>query len=100
MQHKPRGFLRDLQVAGYFVTANSVLAVGEHPHCRKPLVQRNRAIFKNRPHLDRKLAFRVMTSTLPSAALGVEVADAIRATYRVNHTIRPAPNGEIVNAVV
>lgn len=47
LQKKPRGFLGDPQNPVNFHARNAAVAVGQHPNCGKPLVQRNRRIFED-----------------------------------------------------
>jgi hypothetical protein len=47
VQHEPRGFLGDAQIAGQFVAADAVLAVDEHPHGGQPLREGNRGILED-----------------------------------------------------
>src|SRR5271157_709778 len=100
VQHEPCSLLCDLQIAGYFVATDTILAVGDEPHCCQPFVESDCGILHHSPDLDGKLALGVMASTLPRAAL-LAVFDSLRATSRTSYlTVRPAANCEVVNAVV
>src|SRR6266704_1608872 len=55
VKHEPCRLLSDAEIAGDFVGANPVLAVGNHPHCDKPFVQRDRRILKDSPDLRSEL---------------------------------------------
>lgn len=61
MSHKPRRLLRDLQGVRDFVATDAVLAVREHPHRAKPLVESDRGILEDRPDLNRELFLTVKT---------------------------------------
>ncbi len=49
------------KIAGNLVTADTVLAVGDHPHCGQPLVQTDRRIFHDGADLDGELTLRMVT---------------------------------------
>ena len=67
LEHKPCGLLANSGRPRNLVTANTILAVRKHPHCEKPLVERDWRIFKNRTDLDRKLCLRMPCLALPHA---------------------------------
>ena len=53
-----------------FVTAHAVLTVGNHPHGREPLAQRDRAVFHDRADFDCELtAVFVARVALPAALI-------------------------------
>lgn len=99
MKHKPCRLLGNAHIAGDLVRANTVLAVCEHPRSGEPLVQRDRAILKNRTDLNGELAFRVMAPALPSAPIRVE-ADLLRSATGTGHAVRPTADSEVIDAVV
>ena len=100
MEHQPCRLLRDTHVFSDLATADSVLAVQDHPHGGEPLVQRNSRILHDGSDLDGELALGVMFRALPGAPLGVET-DLIRATSGADHSpIRPAPYRQVINAVI
>src|SRR5579863_617609 len=98
MEHKPRRLLRNLQVAGDFIRANSVLAVRNQPHSHKPFVQANRRVLKDSPDLDGELPTRMIRPALPHAA-GSE-ADIFAPASRADYTARPSADNQVVKAVV
>ena len=55
MQHETRRLLRHAERAAEFVRRNAVAVAREHPHGRKPLVEANRGVLKDRPDLDGEL---------------------------------------------
>jgi hypothetical protein len=59
LQHEPSSLLRYLQIAGNLVTADSILAVRQHPHRAKPLIESDRRILKDRSDLSSELLFAV-----------------------------------------
>ena len=81
------------------VGADAVLAVGDHPHGRQPLVQTERRILEDRPGLERELPLRVLGLALPALARLVEV-DAVAAAGRARDAVRPAASDQIFQAVV
>jgi len=100
LQHKPCRLLGNLNVASNFVATHAVLAVRQHPRCREPLIKRDRRVLIDRPDFDGELSLRVMTSALPSPTSRVECADSGRTATGTNHAVRPASNGDVVDAVV
>src|SRR5579859_2595867 len=46
MQHEPRRFLSDLEVAGNLVAADAVFAIHDEPDGSKPFVERDRRILE------------------------------------------------------
>src|SRR5438093_1423423 len=99
MQHKPCRLLDNPQITRNFVVADSVLAVGDQPHRGKPFVQADSGILHDSADFDGELALRVMARALPSAALGIEF-HCIRATTGAGDAFRPAPDCEVVHAVI
>ena len=95
MENKPCGLLSDAQVTRYFVGANSVLAVHQHPKRGKPLVEGDRGIFKDCAHLDGELlgAFLALPPLLSSEiiVLGTRTLGAYWAR-------RPAESRDSINA--
>src|SRR5207244_114474 len=59
MQHEPRRLLGYSDSPRDLVRANTVSAIGDHPHDHKPLLQRNRRVLKNGSDLRGELAFCV-----------------------------------------
>jgi hypothetical protein len=55
VEHEPRGFLGHAKRAVQLVGANPVLAIGEHPQRRKPLVETERRILEDRSDFDGEL---------------------------------------------
>ena len=49
MKHVPSRLLSDSKIAGEFVTAHTVFAIGDAPDRNKPLIQAERGIFEDRP---------------------------------------------------
>src|ERR1700688_1552260 len=89
MQHEPCRFLSDAKSAANFVGTNAVLAIGNHPNSDKPLVERQRGIFKDSPDLCRELPFGMDTLALPLALI-LEEHDILTSAGRADHdAIRP-----------
>jgi hypothetical protein len=65
MEQKPSGLLGDAERPRYLATADTVLRVLKHPHCRKPFVQSDWGIFHDGPNLHGELAARVPNAALP-----------------------------------
>lgn len=89
VEHKPCGFLGNADGAVKFPGGDAILAVQEHPDCRKPLFQRNWGVLKDRPGLESKARFGVRGVALPDPVLR-QVADLLGAALRTLYlTIRP-----------
>jgi hypothetical protein len=101
VEHEPRGFLRNIERASYFVAADTVLSVRDEPNARKPLVETQGRILKDRTDLDRELALRMPCAALPSELILKEAyfGTAAGGAY---HAIRPfwTARDEIVQAVL
>src|SRR5205085_11441040 len=85
--------------AMYFVRANAVLAIGNHPNGSKPLVQTERRVFKDSSDFDAKLSARVRALALPFILRGKE-RHVFAATGRTDNAIRPTARGQVVKAVL
>ena len=68
MIHEPRAFLRDTKRAVHLVTADPVLAIGDHPDSSEPLAEIDRAILENRADLGGELLPWVLFLAFPHAA--------------------------------
>jgi hypothetical protein len=88
VKHKPSSLLGQPQVTGDFVRTDAVLAVGNKPRSRQPLVQRDRGILEDRPDLNGELPLGVMAAALP-AKLVFKEGNLITPTCRTDNTIRP-----------
>src|ERR1019366_6617552 len=100
MQHEPCGLLSDVQIAGKFATADAILAVGEKPQSGKPLIKADGGILAHTSNLHGEFALRMMAGASPSAAMRPEFYFVRAASWASDRAIRPAANGQIVNAVV
>src|SRR5207253_980810 len=84
-----------------FTTTNTVLAIQNQPHCRKPLIQTERRILEDSPDLHRELPFRMPIAALP-AELILEEADLIATADRAGNAVLPlwTAKREILQAVL
>ena len=82
-----------------FVRRDAVLAVGNHPHSRHPLGQRDGAIFHDRADLHGELPLGMVNTALP-AALCLEVNRLLATTDWTDNTLRPPLRNEVGNAAV
>src|SRR6266542_556240 len=89
LQHEPRRLLSNTQTTVKLIRANSILAVSGQPHCRKPFVETDRRIFKDRSDLHRKLLFRMRVLALPQFRV-FKKRHFLGATMRTLHATRPA----------
>jgi hypothetical protein len=98
MKHEPCRLLSDAEIAGDFVGTDSILAIGDHPNGDKPLIQRDRGIFKDSPDLDAELPMVMDALALPLVLVGEEhyvFAPASRAL----DTIGPAHVNHVSKAI-
>src|SRR5262249_44287802 len=84
-QHEPRGFLGYAKGARQFVAADAVLAVGEQPEGREPLLQTDGGVFEDGPDLEGELRAGMLRVALV-APLSLQIGDVVgpagRAGYR------------------
>jgi hypothetical protein len=99
MQHEPSSLLTNSERTVNLPRANSVLTIRNHPHHRQPLLKTKRRVLKHSPGLDAELRLRVPRLALPQAARRHK-RNVLPATGRTGYTLRPAPQGQIVNAVI
>ena len=99
VEHEPCRLLGDVQIAGDFIGTDTVLAVSNHPHRSKPLVQPERRILKDSSDLYGELAPWMFVFALPESAWGNEVKIGA-STRRTGYTGRPATSNDILKAVV
>src|SRR5271157_2146559 len=100
VKHEPCRLLSDLHIAGDLVTTDTVLAIGDEPSCSEPLIQRDCGVLHDGSNLDGELAFQVMACALPHTARGIEFYFLGAASGAGNNAVRPAPNGQILDAIV
>src|SRR5438128_6142726 len=100
MQHGPSGFLSHLEIAGYLIAANAILAVGDQPHRSEQLIKADSGIFHHSSNFDGELAFRVMAGASPSASAVAKFHFLRTASGTDDLAVRPAPDCQIVDAVV
>ena len=98
VEHEPRGLLSDAKVSCNLVGTDSVLAVNQHPHCDKPLVQSDWRILKDSPDLDRELVFCMASLALPPVLVGEE-HHVLAPTSGTLDAIRPAQLNHVSEAV-
>src|SRR6266849_3319264 len=89
LQHEPRGVLSYSDITRDLVGTDSILAVSSEPHCRKPLVQSNWRIFKDRSNFNGKFLPRMVRLALPQFCVGKE-RHFTRTASRTHNTGSPA----------
>ncbi len=89
LQHEPCCFLGDAETAVKFVRTNPVLAVSGQPHSRKPLVQANGRVLKDRSDLNGKFLFRVGVLAFPQFCV-LKKSNFLGTTLRTSDATRPA----------
>ena len=99
MQHEPSGFLSYADGAVNLPRANPVLAIGNHPDSRKPLVQSERRVLKDSSDLYAELEFRMASFALPETARGYE-GNLFASASRARDAIGPSARHQIVQAIV
>ncbi len=97
--HVPSRLLGDAERPRHFIGADAVLAVGDHPNGDEPLIERQRAILKDRPDLRRELLAGVLFLALPKAARR-DVANVRAATGRARNAVRPAKLDHVLKGYV
>ncbi len=65
MEHEPSGGLSDAKATCEFAGRNAILAIGDDPHGRKPLLKSKGGILKDGSDLRGELTFSVSTLALP-----------------------------------
>lgn len=98
VKHEPCGLLGDAKIAGDLIGTDTVLAVGNHPHRDKPLVQRDRRILKDSPDLHAELPMMVDGLALPLVLIGKEY-NVFASTGGAFDAIRPANRDHVGEAV-
>jgi hypothetical protein len=88
LQHEPRGFLRDAEATVKLVRANPVLAIRGQPHSRKPFVQSNRRILKDRCDFDRKFLAWMSVLAFPQFCV-LKKRHFLGAAMWTDHATRP-----------
>jgi hypothetical protein len=99
MEHEPCGLLSDTKCAANLIGANAVLAVRNHPHSDKPLVERQSGVLKNSSNLDGELFTSVLLFAFPHPASRDE-ANIFPTTSGAFNAIRPAPRHDEIEAIV
>jgi len=100
VRHEPCGFLGDMQGSVNFIAADSVLVIGEHPHCHEPFIEAHGTVLHDGSNLDAELPPGMVVSALPHTARAQEM-DLIAATSGADHfAIWPALLCKIRKAVV
>jgi hypothetical protein len=88
VQHEPAGLLSDAKRASQFARTNPVLRVHNQPRCGQPFVQSQRAIFKDRSHLDGELL--PARFAVPNSARQNKFANVFGSAVRAANAARPA----------
>ena len=99
MKHEPCGLLSDAESACDFVGTDAVLAVRNHPHSGKPLVERHGRILKDGADLDGELPLSVDALALPLALIREE-HEHPSATSRAFNAIGPAAADHELEAII
>src|SRR5205085_10638572 len=89
MEHEPCGFLSDAKSAANFVGTDAILAVRNHPHSDKPLVEWQSGILKNRADLHAELFASMLALTLPETA-SRKKANFLASASGAGDAIRPS----------
>jgi hypothetical protein len=100
VEHKPCGFLTDVQISSYFARTNPVLAIADQPDGGQPLGQRQGGILENSSDLDGELAALVLTTAFPAALIGEEVNLFASAGWTFHDAIRPATRDHVRDTAV
>lgn len=88
LEHEPCGLLSDPEATGNFATADTLLAIDQHPESSHPLVQAERRILEDRSNLERELLLTLVAEPNPPS---LDKRVFRRATsWTRNLAIRPA----------
>src|SRR5262249_1695814 len=87
VKHEPSGLLSNTERPRKLARANTVLSIDDHPSCREPFVESQRAILKDRSDLDGKLLPAVFA--VPNPPRQNKFADIFRTTVSAMHAVRP-----------
>lgn len=99
-QHEPRGFLSHAECSGQFVRTYAVLAIGDEPERREPLLKAKSGVLENGSDLERELALGMFGVALVPA-LSSEPSHVFRPTGRARHfAIGPADGFDCLTAIV
>jgi len=98
MHHEPCSFLSNPEAASYFITANSILAITQHPNGGKPLIEADSGILKNGSNLNRELPLGMMARALPRAPRRIEF-HFFRPASGADHAFGPTLCHEIIKAI-
>lgn len=88
MQKEPCGLLGDAKRPRNFTTADAILAVQNHPGCRKPFIQADGGVLHDGSNFDRELPLGVPVATLPAQLIFKE-ANLEASTLRAYRSILP-----------
>jgi hypothetical protein len=99
VEHEPCRLLGDLQMSVDLPRRNAILATGNEPNHRKPLIKTKRRVFENRSGLDAELAFWMPCLALPQPPRRDE-RDIGTTAGRARNTFRPTPRHPIIQAVI
>src|SRR5580658_2658938 len=100
VQHEPSRLLSNLHASSDLIAADSVLAIGNHPSCHHPLVERDCGILHHGSDLDGEFAFGMVLGASPGTALLAEFNSLAPAGRANDLAVWPSPNSKIINAVV
>jgi hypothetical protein len=81
-------------------TADAILAIGKEPQSSEPLIETDCGILADTPNLHGKLTLGMMAGALPNATGWIEFYAVRAASWTGHNAIRPAPDCEIVDAVI
>jgi len=81
MEHKPSSLLSNADCAAQLVGANTIFTISNSPNCNKPLVQTERAIFKNRANFGAKLFAAIFA---PQKSAGLNLANSFTSAMRAD----------------
>ena len=98
MTHEPRRLLRYADSPVNLVGTDSVFAVHNLPHGKKPPVEADRGILEDGPRLGCELAGVVRDAALPAIVL-LQEGDFVASATRAGNAIRPPPSHQILSTV-
>jgi len=100
MEHEPRGFLSDAQIAGDLARANAVLAICDQPNRREPFIQPDRRVLEDRSDFGAELLLRMLGLALPNLTRRQQGNFRAPASRARDWTVRPAHRNRRAHAVI
>lgn len=100
MEHEPCGLLTDIQIAGDFARAYSVLAITDQPDGGQPLSQRQRRVHEDRADLHAELSAIMFLAAFPAPLISEKVNLVATAGRALSDAVWPAAGNHVSNTAI